>query len=153
MQHACRPCPAPLNHLPLQGVWEKDEVRKDDSFVALEEVFELAAKHGADFVLLGGDLFHDNKPSRQTVVSESSEAREERGRGIQARQTALTGSPGSLPARGVERVSAPALPPHPVDDAGPAWMPPTTPAAAAARSLPSPAPRPFHLHRCGPWRS
>ncbi|KAI8472613.1 MAG: MRE11 eukaryotic DNA repair protein, partial [Monoraphidium minutum] len=44
------------NHL---GVWEKDEVRKDDSFVAFEEV---------DMLLLGGDLFHDNKPSRPTVV-------------------------------------------------------------------------------------
>ena len=51
-------------------MWEKDEVRKDDSFMAFEEVLQLAAKHGADFVLLGGDLFHDNKPSRQTVVSE-----------------------------------------------------------------------------------
>ena len=45
-------------------------MRKDDSFMAFEEVLQLAAKHGADFVLLGGDLFHDNKPSRQTVVSE-----------------------------------------------------------------------------------
>ncbi|PSC71365.1 Double-strand break repair MRE11 [Micractinium conductrix] len=53
------------NHL---GVWEKDEVRKDDSFLAFEEVFEIAEKHGADFVLLGGDLFHDNKPSRNTLV-------------------------------------------------------------------------------------
>lgn len=53
----------------LQGVWEKDEVRKDDSFVSFEEVFEIAARNNADFVLLGGDLFHDNKPSRYTIVS------------------------------------------------------------------------------------
>ncbi|KAL4422894.1 hypothetical protein ABPG75_009091 [Micractinium tetrahymenae] len=53
------------NHL---GVWEKDEVRKDDSFVSFEEVFEMAARNNADFVLLGGDLFHDNKPSRYTIV-------------------------------------------------------------------------------------
>ena len=43
-------------------------MRKDDSFVSFEEVFELAAAHRADMVLLGGDLFHDNKPSRQTGV-------------------------------------------------------------------------------------
>jgi double-strand break repair protein MRE11 len=49
-------------------VWEKDEVRKDDSFRSFEEVFEIAARNNADFVLLGGDLFHDNKPSRATVV-------------------------------------------------------------------------------------
>lgn len=26
----------------LQGVWEKDEIRKDDSFVTFEEIFDLA---------------------------------------------------------------------------------------------------------------
>ena len=26
----------------VQGVWEKDEIRKDDSFTAFEEIFELA---------------------------------------------------------------------------------------------------------------
>jgi hypothetical protein len=52
-----------------QGVWEKDEVRKDDSFVSFEEVFQIASDNRADFVLLGGDLFHDNKPSRKTIVS------------------------------------------------------------------------------------
>ncbi|EFN51895.1 hypothetical protein CHLNCDRAFT_139495 [Chlorella variabilis] len=41
------------NHL---GVWEKDEVRKDDSFISFEEVFQIAADNNADFVLLGGDL-------------------------------------------------------------------------------------------------
>lgn len=44
-------------------------MRKDDSFVSFEEVFEIAARNNADFVLLGGDLFHDNKPSRYTIVS------------------------------------------------------------------------------------
>ncbi|KAK9814095.1 hypothetical protein WJX72_000558 [[Myrmecia] bisecta] len=53
------------NHL---GVWEKDEVRKDDSFITFEEILSLAQQQQVDMVLLGGDLFHDNKPSRTTVV-------------------------------------------------------------------------------------
>ena len=63
------PPPTPARApLPRQGVWEKDEERKHDSFVTFEEVFEIARRQEADFVLLGGDLFHDNKPSRHTVV-------------------------------------------------------------------------------------
>ena len=70
---AATPCSTALpitSRLPawLQGVWEKDEIRKDDSFLSFEEVFEVAAANNADFVLLGGDLFHDNKPSRNTIV-------------------------------------------------------------------------------------
>ena len=42
----------------LQGVWEKDEMRKDDSFNTFREIFELALSHKVDMVLLGGDLFH-----------------------------------------------------------------------------------------------
>lgn len=52
----------------VQGVWENDDVRKDDSFVSFKEVFQIAEQQNADLVLLGGDLFHENKPSRQTVV-------------------------------------------------------------------------------------
>ncbi|EIE24780.1 DNA repair exonuclease [Coccomyxa subellipsoidea C-169] len=51
-----------------RGVWEKDEIRKDDSFVTFEEIFDQATREKVDFVLLGGDLFHDNKPSRTTLV-------------------------------------------------------------------------------------
>ncbi len=51
----------------LQGVWERDPVRKDDSFVSFEEVMAKALEMEVDMVLLGGDLFHDNKPSRATV--------------------------------------------------------------------------------------
>lgn len=43
-------------------------MRKHDSFVAFDEVLMRAVEMNVDFVLLGGDLFHDNKPSRQTVV-------------------------------------------------------------------------------------
>lgn len=53
---------------PLQGVWEKDEIRKDDSFVTFEEILQYAQEQAVDLVLLGGDLFHDNKPSRSTIV-------------------------------------------------------------------------------------
>ena len=50
-----------------QGVWEKDAERKDDSFNTFEEVMQLAVEQDVDMLLLGGDLFHDNKPSRTTV--------------------------------------------------------------------------------------
>lgn len=53
------------NHL---GVWEKDEIRKDDSFITFEEILQIAQQQAVDLVLLGGDLFHDNKPSRSTIV-------------------------------------------------------------------------------------
>lgn len=49
------------NHL---GVWEEDAVRKDDSFTAFEEILQHATRMKADALLLGGDLFHENKPSR-----------------------------------------------------------------------------------------
>ena len=54
--------------LVLQGVWEKDQIRKDDSFVTFEEILQIAQQQAVDLVLLGGDLFHDNKPSRSTIV-------------------------------------------------------------------------------------
>lgn len=53
------------NHL---GYLEKDPVRGDDSFRAFEEVLQIAKANKVDMVLLGGDLFHENKPSRRTVV-------------------------------------------------------------------------------------
>lgn len=49
------------------GYLEKDAVRGNDSFVAFDEILKLAKDNEADFVLLGGDLFHDNKPSRKTL--------------------------------------------------------------------------------------
>jgi hypothetical protein len=30
-----------------QGVWERDEIRKDDSFVTFEEIFKLALSYKA----------------------------------------------------------------------------------------------------------
>lgn len=52
------------NHL---GYCEKDSVRGMDSFAAFEEVLRIAKWKKVDFVLLSGDLFHENKPSRLTM--------------------------------------------------------------------------------------
>ncbi|KAI9008381.1 Metallo-dependent phosphatase-like protein [Gaertneriomyces semiglobifer] len=52
------------NHI---GFMEKDPVRGMDSFDSFEEVLKLATESDVDFILLGGDLFHDNKPSRKSL--------------------------------------------------------------------------------------
>ncbi|VDP13894.1 unnamed protein product [Soboliphyme baturini] len=46
------------------GFAEKDPVRRDDSINTFEEVLQIAQKRNVDLVLLGGDLFHESKPSR-----------------------------------------------------------------------------------------
>jgi hypothetical protein len=53
----------------LQGVWERDEWRGNDSFESFSEVLGLAKTEAMDLVLLGGDLFHENKPSRNTLIN------------------------------------------------------------------------------------
>ncbi|XP_020585050.1 double-strand break repair protein MRE11 isoform X2 [Phalaenopsis equestris] len=50
------------------GYMEKDEIRRFDSFQAFEEICSIAEQKQVDFLLLGGDLFHENKPSRSTMV-------------------------------------------------------------------------------------
>lgn len=52
------------NHL---GYGERDPVRCNDSFASFEEVLKIAKKKKVDFILLAGDLFHENKPSRRTL--------------------------------------------------------------------------------------
>ena len=71
---ASRPPPAAADVLKIMvasdthlGYGERDPVRADDSFDAFAELFELANAHGCDMVLLAGDLFHDNKPSRRAM--------------------------------------------------------------------------------------
>ncbi|KAL1781365.1 hypothetical protein HispidOSU_001441 [Sigmodon hispidus] len=49
------------------GFMEKDAVRGNDTFVTLDEILRLALENEVDFILLGGDLFHENKPSRKTL--------------------------------------------------------------------------------------
>lgn len=52
------------NHL---GYAEKDPIRGDDSFRTFQEILEYAKQECVNFVLLAGDLFHENKPSRNTL--------------------------------------------------------------------------------------
>lgn len=52
------------NHL---GFAERDPVRCNDCFAAFEEVLATAKAKKVDFVLLAGDMFHENKPSRRTM--------------------------------------------------------------------------------------
>ncbi|KAI9500362.1 Metallo-dependent phosphatase-like protein [Coemansia spiralis] len=52
------------NHL---GYMERDPIRGDDSYHAFSEILQLAKSRCADMVLLGGDLFHENKPSRKCM--------------------------------------------------------------------------------------
>ncbi|KAI9070370.1 DNA repair exonuclease [Trametes sanguinea] len=49
------------------GYLERDPVRGQDSIKAFKEILQLAVKHDVDFVLLGGDLFHENRPSRDCL--------------------------------------------------------------------------------------
>ncbi|KAJ3561970.1 hypothetical protein NPX13_g8742 [Xylaria arbuscula] len=52
------------NHV---GYGERDGVRKDDSWKTFDEIMNLAQKEDVDMILLAGDLFHDNKPSRLSM--------------------------------------------------------------------------------------
>ncbi|KAK4180703.1 putative double-strand break repair protein mus-23 [Triangularia setosa] len=52
------------NHV---GYGERDPIRKDDSWRTFDEIMQIAKTHDVDMVLLGGDLFHDNKPSRKSM--------------------------------------------------------------------------------------
>ncbi|KAF7996016.1 hypothetical protein HCN44_009054 [Aphidius gifuensis] len=44
------------------------QAHDNDSFITFEEILELAVQHDVDFVLLGGDLFHDAKPSQKVIL-------------------------------------------------------------------------------------
>ena len=50
------------------GAHERDPIRKDDAFLAFEEIFDHARKQLCDCVFLAGDVFDVNKPSRETLV-------------------------------------------------------------------------------------
>ncbi len=69
------------NHI---GYLERDPIRGQDSIEAFKEVLQLAVKHDVrrlyacprcsysnrvqvDFILLAGDLFHENRPSRDCL--------------------------------------------------------------------------------------
>lgn len=54
------------NHV---GYAERDSVRQNDSQDSFKEIMQLAKTRDVDMVLLAGDLFHDNKPSRKAMYS------------------------------------------------------------------------------------
>ena len=54
------------NHL---GFMERDPIRGEDSFSAFEEILSTSKDKKVDFVLFAGDMFHENKPSRNTMHS------------------------------------------------------------------------------------
>ncbi|XP_031716967.1 double-strand break repair protein MRE11 isoform X2 [Anarrhichthys ocellatus] len=51
------------------GYLEKDAIRGNDSYTTLDEILKCAKTNQVDFILLGGDLFHENKPSRRCLHS------------------------------------------------------------------------------------
>lgn len=52
------------NHL---GFSEKDPIRGYDSFTTFEEILSHGKRLKVDMILIAGDLFHDNRPSRDTL--------------------------------------------------------------------------------------
>lgn len=46
------------------GYEAQESTRKDDSLTTFREILEIAVEHSVDFILLGGDLFHENHPPR-----------------------------------------------------------------------------------------
>ncbi|KAK5059853.1 hypothetical protein LTR84_009736 [Exophiala bonariae] len=54
------------NHV---GAHERDAIRGDDSWKTFHEILCLAKERDVDMVLLAGDLFHDNKPSRKSMYN------------------------------------------------------------------------------------
>ncbi|EFY84362.1 meiotic recombination [Metarhizium acridum] len=52
------------NHV---GYEERDAIRKDDSWRTFDEILNIARTEDVDMVLLAGDLFHENKPSRKSL--------------------------------------------------------------------------------------
>lgn len=61
------------NHV---GYMERDPVRGQDSINTFREILQLAVAHDVDMVLLGGDLFHENKPTRATLHQVMASIRE-----------------------------------------------------------------------------
>ncbi|XP_068173875.1 double-strand break repair protein MRE11 isoform X2 [Antennarius striatus] len=59
-------CPQRKPYIHL-GYLERDAIRGNDSYNTLNEILNIAKTQQVDFILLGGDLFHDNKPSRRSL--------------------------------------------------------------------------------------
>ncbi|GAA5961380.1 hypothetical protein JCM21900_006686 [Sporobolomyces salmonicolor] len=61
------------NHI---GYAEKDPIRGRDSINTFREILDLAIANDVDMVLLAGDLFHENRPSRTSLYQTISALRE-----------------------------------------------------------------------------
>ncbi|CAL8103047.1 unnamed protein product [Orchesella dallaii] len=68
-EHTFKILVATDNHL---GYCDNNPARESDSFDTFEEILKLAVDNDVDFVLLGGDLFHENKP-RPNVLRKTTE--------------------------------------------------------------------------------
>lgn len=54
------------NHV---GAHERDPIRGDDSWKTFHEIMCLAKERDVDMILLAGDLFHENKPTRKSMYN------------------------------------------------------------------------------------
>ncbi|POY75253.1 double-strand break repair protein MRE11 [Rhodotorula taiwanensis] len=61
------------NHI---GYAEKDPIRGRDSINTFREILDLAVENDVDMLLLAGDLFHENRPSRTSLYQTISLMRE-----------------------------------------------------------------------------
>ncbi|KZT52600.1 DNA repair exonuclease [Calocera cornea HHB12733] len=52
------------NHI---GYNERDPIRGQDSINTFKEILQLAVTHEVDMIVLSGDLFHENRPSRDVL--------------------------------------------------------------------------------------
>ncbi|EJU01666.1 DNA repair exonuclease [Dacryopinax primogenitus] len=52
------------NHI---GYNERDPIRGQDSINTFKEILQLAVKNEVDMIVLSGDLFHENRPSRDVL--------------------------------------------------------------------------------------
>ncbi len=49
------------------GYAEQDPIRGNDSWITFEEIMKTAKESDVDMILQAGDLFHINKPSKQSL--------------------------------------------------------------------------------------
>ncbi|XP_051169913.1 double-strand break repair protein MRE11 [Leptopilina boulardi] len=53
-------------HLGYERTTKRDQL--DDSLITFEEILKLAVENEVDFILLGGDLFHETKPPQDIIA-------------------------------------------------------------------------------------
>ncbi|KAG0151051.1 hypothetical protein CROQUDRAFT_598967 [Cronartium quercuum f. sp. fusiforme G11] len=73
VNHCIKILVATDNHI---GYAESDPIRGQDSINTFREILQLAIDHDVDMLLLAGDLFHHNRPSRASLYSTIASLRE-----------------------------------------------------------------------------